>query len=95
MFADRSEHEIIGSTWLVDHVHPTIEGHQLLGEALAEAAVQAKITAPTNPNWEVDREVLYQQHLSGLGEDYFHRGKQRLEGLLLWTQGRAKKVIQN
>ncbi len=95
LFADRSEHEIIGSTWLVDHVHPTIEGHQLLGEALAEAAVQAKITAPTNPNWEVDREVLYQQHLSGLGEDYFHRGKQRLEGLLLWTQGRAKKVIQN
>lgn len=92
MFSELSEHEIPGSQWLVDHVHPTIEGHQRIGEGLAEVCIQEHFTVPTNSDWKTDRQALYAQHLSGLGEAYFHRGKQRLEGLLLWTQGRAKKV---
>ena len=87
-----SEHEIPGSQWLVDHVHPTIEGHQLIGEALAELCLREQITTTTNGNWKTFRKELYTNHLSGLSEAYFHRGKQRLEGLKLWTQGRAKKM---
>ncbi len=87
-----SEHQIPGSQWLVDHVHPTIEGHQRIGEALAELCVSEHLTTPTNSEWRKGRRALYTEHLSGLGEAYFHRGKQRLEGLMLWTQGRAKKI---
>ncbi len=87
-----SEHQIPGSQWLVDHVHPTIEGHQLIGEAIADKCVQAHFTTPTNADWKLTRKELYAEHLRGLGEAYFHRGKQRLEGLKLWTQGRAKKA---
>lgn len=92
LLAEVSEHQIPGSQWLVDHVHPTIEGHQRIGEALAELCVHEHLIQPANSNWVTDRRALYTQHLSGLGETYFHRGKQRLEGLMLWTQGRAKKV---
>ncbi len=43
-------------------------------------------------DWRSQRTERWRAHLSTLGEDYFQRGKQRLEGLMLWTQGRAKKV---
>ncbi len=92
LLAERCEHHIPGSQWLVDHVHPTIEGHQLIGEALAELCVQQHWVTPTNSDWITHRKGLYKEHLSELGEAYFHRGKQRLEGLMLWTQGRAKKI---
>jgi len=92
LLTELSEHQIPGSKWLVDHVHPTIEGHQRIGEALAELCVSEHLTTPTNFAWKSYRRALYTAHLSRLGEAYFHRGKQRLEGLKLWTQGRAKKV---
>lgn len=92
IFQDRSEHGLVGKRWLVDHIHPTIEGHQLLGEALCDTCVDQGWIGVVNPTWEIARTQLYRQHLSSLGEAYFHRSQQRLEGLLLWTQGRAKKV---
>jgi lysophospholipase L1-like esterase len=92
LITDLSEHQIPGSQWLVDHVHPTIEGHQRIGEAVAELCVEEHLNTPTNADWKTGRRTLYTEHLRGLGEAYFHRGKQRLEGLTLWTQGRAKKV---
>ena len=92
LISDRSEHQIPSSQWLIDHVHPTIEGHQLIGEALAELCINKRLVAQSDAEWLSTRKELYETHLRGLGEEYFHRGKQRLEGLLLWTQGRAKKL---
>ena len=34
-------------------------------------------------------EALAQQHLAGLGEAYYARGRQRLEGLRRWAAGRV------
>lgn len=92
VFADRSDHGIVGERWLVDHIHPSVEGHQLLGEELAELLFSTGMLVATDADWQHTRRALYQQHLDTLSEAYFHRGKQRLEGLLLWTQGRAKKL---
>jgi hypothetical protein len=92
IFIDRSPHGIVGNNWLVDHVHPTIEGHQLLGEALCEVCLREGFLVERDPQWRQSRTERVRAHLRSLGEDYFHRGKQRLEGLLLWTQGRAKKL---
>ncbi|QDV24153.1 GDSL-like Lipase/Acylhydrolase [Aureliella helgolandensis] len=92
LFSDASEHGIVGDQWLVDHIHPSLEGHQLLAEAIAEKCVQEGLIQPGNLQWREDRAESYANQLRGLSEAYFHRGKQRLEGLLLWTQGRAKKT---
>lgn len=92
MFADRSPHGLVGERWLVDHIHPNLDGHQLLGEALAAACYENGLFNEPTGDWENRRRSLYRDHLAGLSEAYFQRGKQRLEGLLLWTQGRAKKV---
>lgn len=92
LLIDRSPHGIVGNNWLVDHVHPSIEGHQLLGEALCEVCLREGWLPERNAQWRETRTEAIRAHLRSLGEDYFHRGKQRLEGLILWTQGRAKKI---
>lgn len=92
LLSDRSPHGIPGSQWLVDHVHPTVEGHQLLGELLAETCLSMQLIPLQHTDWQQRRSRLYQEHMRELGEDYFIRGKQRLEGLLLWANGRAQKV---
>ena len=34
IFESRSKEGILGSDWLVDHVHPSIAGHQLIAKLL-------------------------------------------------------------
>jgi hypothetical protein len=90
LFESISEHSLVGDRWLVDHVHPRIEGHQLMGEKIAELLLSNRWMDVQDVDWKSHRAEHYRKHLSGLSDDYFHRGKQRLEGLLLWTQGRAR-----
>ncbi|HBE68956.1 MAG TPA: hypothetical protein DDW52_12480 [Planctomycetaceae bacterium] len=94
LFAERSKHGIVGDQWLVDHIHPSVAGHQLLGETIADTLVASGQIKPeiANSDWQDREQDLRAAHLSTLGEDYYHRGKQRLQGLRLWTQGRAKKL---
>jgi hypothetical protein len=90
-FEDISSEPVLGSQWLVDHIHPSVAGHRRMGRALAEQLTQVGIVT-TQSGWEDRAEELCDQHQSTLGEAYFQRGKQRLAGLMLWTQGRAKKL---
>jgi lysophospholipase L1-like esterase len=90
LFESVSEHSLVGNRWLVDHVHPRLEGHQLIGEKLAELLLAKHWTEVLSQDWSSKRVERYRSHLSTLGDDYFLRGKQRLEGLELWTQGRAR-----
>ena len=92
LFQSNSPHGLVGRAWLIDHVHPGIEGHQLLAESLANLLIDANWIKPDRKNWQDERPDRYRDHLGKLGEDYFIRGKQRLEGLMLWTQGRAKQI---
>ncbi len=80
---------ILGSFLLVDHVHPSICGHQLLANALAdEFATQGILHR--SAAWRSTRDSAYATHLNGLEPMYFlkaERTRQRLEG---WAQGRAE-----
>ena len=48
-----------------------------------------------DPGWQEQSEAIYRTHLGSLSEAYFQRAQQRLKGLQLWTQGRAKKTRPN
>jgi lysophospholipase L1-like esterase len=75
----------------VDHVHPTIGGHQMIADAVAVELERI--------GWPVADEAALaryrdasETHLASLSEVYFGRGKQRLAGLLKWAAGRAAEV---
>ncbi len=92
LFQSKSSHGLVGKPWLIDHIHPGIEGHQLLGETLAELLIKSSWIKPQDNGWRDERTTRYREHISELGDDYFIRGKQRLEGLMMWTQGRANQI---
>ncbi|MCI0361472.1 MAG: GDSL-type esterase/lipase family protein [Planctomycetaceae bacterium] len=77
--------------WLVDHVHPTISGHQLIADALAEKLADLRLVR-RSAGWEADRERAYQTHLASLSHAYFERGKQQLRSEQGWARGWVKRV---
>jgi hypothetical protein len=91
LFDQASPHGLPGEELFVDHVHPTFRGHQLIAEALCQEMVRQGMLAP-RPGYEPARDALYGQQFQSLPVSYFERGKQRLQGLQRWTEGRAKKV---
>jgi len=90
LIEDRTEDGIPGREWLLDHVHPRIEGHQLIGEALYEAMEQVRLVR-ADSGWEARRDELWQQQLASLDEAYYARGAARLQRVRQWSRGRIPR----
>lgn len=74
--------------FFLDHVHPSIAGHQLIGRALFDEIVGLGWFAMSEQA-EQRYERSAQKHLDSLGDAYYARGSQRLEGLRRWAAGRG------
>jgi hypothetical protein len=90
-FEERSSTGIPGNLLLLDHVHPSITGHQMIAEQIVEHLTQHSVVKPRE-NWRSQREEAYRLHLDKFDTIYFADGKARLEGLIRWTQGRVTKL---
>ncbi len=75
-----------GFDWYVDHVHPTIGGHQRIAQALAVELRKLGVLTPSNP-WTAEmRRETYARHLAALGPAYFADGERRVGWLDKWAQ---------
>lgn len=90
LFEERSEHGIVGGRWLVDHVHPGVEGHQLLADAVAEKMIELGWVAPID-DWQRLKMERFREHYESLDNLYFLRGKARLDRLRGWAHGRVTR----
>ena len=90
-FCRRSPHGIPGDEFMLDHVHPTISGQQLIGELLVTQMVQSGWVKPRE-GWEQQREQAFADHLATLDAPYYARGQEHLEGLRKWAHGRVTKM---
>jgi hypothetical protein len=77
--------------WLVDHVHPSMEGHQLIADAIAEKMEELRLVH-REAGWQAARESAYREHLASLDHVYFQRGKDRLRSEQGWAHGLAPAV---
>jgi lysophospholipase L1-like esterase len=77
--------------WLVDHVHPSMSGHQLIADALADKLVELKMVRRKG-GWQAARDEAYRQHLANLDHVYFQRGKDRLRSEQGWAHGLAPAI---
>ena len=72
----------------VDHLHPSIAGHQKIASALLN-----EFDSLGWIQWSEQADSKFQNaiadHMGTLGESYFARGKQRLAGLKRWMSGKA------
>ena len=78
-----------GDDWLLDHVHPSINGHQEIANLIFDEMVRMELVRPRD-QWEAEKKACYANHLASLDAAYFVHGTQRLQGLILWTKGRAE-----
>jgi tetratricopeptide (TPR) repeat protein len=88
---DAGHGQLPSNAWMVDHVHPTVRGHQVIGIKIHEKLAELGWVVAPNDDLDEKRSVAFRDHLISLDETYFARGKAKLEGLKLWTQGRANK----
>ncbi len=87
LFGSLRDDGLIGENIMVDHVHPSIYGHQLIARLLMEKLAPVGMLSHVPEMRELKRP--FAQHLTTLDESYFARGRQRLAGLKLWAAGRA------
>ena len=90
-FEQQSKGTIPGDNLFFDHVHPSFRGHQLIATEILKA-MQALEIVVLEDSWQARRDELFTQHWNTLDPVYFARGKQRLQGLQRWTQGRAEET---
>ena len=88
-FEKRSPDGIPGRESFLDHVHPTIHGHQLISELLFAEMVRGRWVV--SPNDNVETEKRFETHLGSLPFMYFQEGKDRLAGLKRWAEGKVTR----
>jgi hypothetical protein len=88
LLEQETRHGILDNSMLVDHVHPTFEGHQLIGLALMTRMQDLRLVELPD-GWRSHVKTVFAQHFDLLPRIYFLRGERNLDGLRYWTQGLA------
>jgi lysophospholipase L1-like esterase len=83
-----TRHGILDGSMLVDHVHPSFEGHQLMAMALVEVLERVALLTPQS-GWQKQAQTSFKNHFEQLPDLYFAQGEQNLANLRFWTQGMA------
>ena len=79
-------------TWFVDHVHPSVDGHRRIADALFDQLVAqgwVQVDSADADDIAHRRQQAVQRYLHSIDEAYYQRGLQRREGLRNWAAGRA------
>ncbi len=89
LLEQHSPEPILGDYLLVDHVHPSFRGHQMIANRLCRfLAERGWVELP--PDWPERRDRRYASHFESLDRMYFLRGERTLETLRAWAAGRAQ-----
>ena len=90
LLLEHCQSPIMSGEALLDHIHPSIRGHQKIGEALAEQIQFLWLPSSSVSVSDRRRTLAYENQLDSLEELYFAHGKQRLDNLIAWTKGNAE-----
>ncbi len=86
LIAMQAPEAIPGFDWYLDHVHPTIGGHQKIAQALAAETRRCRLSSDAFTWPEAAREQVYAAHLKRLGPRYLADGRRRVVWLENWAR---------
>jgi lysophospholipase L1-like esterase len=82
----RIDDGLLDNSWLVDHVHPSISGHEQIALGLIQLLSKERV-ASAQANWQQKAAEQFERHRDDLPTVYFLKGEQRLENLRYWARG--------
>ena len=86
LLASQSADRIPGNDWYLDHVHPTIGGHQKIAQSIVSQLRELNLV-PAAIAWpEAKRRETYARQLEKLGPRYLADGRRRVEWLENWAR---------
>jgi lysophospholipase L1-like esterase len=94
LIASQSRSGFPDSQWMIDHVHPTMAGHELIAKAIVSKLTELEMVQP-GPDWQQAYDAVRAEHLQRLPFVYFERGRDRLRSEQGWARGlvnREKKT---
>ena len=81
----RFGHPILGDAYLLDHVHPDVDGHALIAERLVDRLVAAGVARPV-PSFSADaRRSIVHRVVAGLDREAYARRDLNLGKVLAWA----------
>lgn len=78
--------QICGFESYIDHVHPTIDAHQVIAEQIVKSVTESGIATATNHLSPDDRRILYRNFINQLDATYYSNGRRRIGWLEGWAQ---------
>jgi len=90
LFESNTTDSIPGSELLVDHIHPSMRGHQLIAQLILQKMKQQGLVTIAD-GFETRRDTSFDAHFGSLPNLYFELGKDRLAGLKRWAQGKVSR----
>lgn len=87
----KSKKPILGNGLLVDHIHPSFKGHQLIADELVKRLQAAGFVSPA-PDWKRRAAEMHRNHFRSLDSIYFLRGQRTLDNLKRWARGRGHNL---
>lgn len=90
-FDAQSSKSISGDGILVDHIHPSFRGHQLIADAIVRSLQEQAVLDPAE-GWQGRSDKTHRVHFKNLESLYFLRGQRTLENLKQWARGRGHNL---
>jgi len=81
-----SAQQIPGYEMYVDHVHPSIAGHQLIASTIVRQLIKSKLVTHQHDFLTPDYTSMYQTHLQEQPPSYFSNGLRRVQWLENWAR---------
>lgn len=81
-----SAHQIPGYEMYIDHVHPSIAGHQLIATRIVSRLIKSKFVTRPYDFLAADYVHMYQTHLHERPSSYFSNGLRRVQWLENWAR---------
>jgi hypothetical protein len=86
-----SPHQIPGYEMYIDHVHPSIGGHQLIANTIVNQLIKSKLVTHQCDFLASDYVRIYQTHLQERPSSYFSNGLRRVQWLENWARRDRQK----
>ena len=90
-FDNQSAKSISGNGILVDHIHPSFRGHQLIADELVRSFKEQGYVDPAD-GWQKHSGEAHRAYFKTLDNLYFLRGQRTLENLKRWARGRGHNL---